>query len=183
VTDLGTVLALGGFFADFGALLVVYVAVSVAVLALLPVTMRFVIRTFGHRVSEPEIKFLLAVLLGLGALATAAGSEAVLPAYVGGLVVAGLFHTDRVLIDRIRSISFALLTPFFFLRAGVLISAPELVSGAGIIALLLGVKLISKAVGVWPTAKLFKIPQRERTYLTLLMSTGLTFGSIAALSV
>jgi glutathione-regulated potassium-efflux system ancillary protein KefC len=64
-------------------------------------------------------------------LATAAGSEAVLPAYVGGLVVAGLFHTDRVLIDRIRSISFALLTPIFFLRAGVLISAPELISGAG----------------------------------------------------
>jgi Kef-type K+ transport system membrane component KefB len=181
VTDLGTVLALGGFFANFGSLLVVFVAVSAAVLALLPTTMRFVIRTFGHRVSEPEIKYLLVVLLGLGALATAAGSEAVLPAYVGGLVVAGLFHSDRVLIDRLRSISFALLTPFFFLRAGVLISAPVLVSGAGVIALLLGVKLVSKAAGVWPTARLFGIPAQERNYLTLLMSTGLTFGSIAAL--
>ena len=181
VTDLGTVLTLGGFFANFGSLLVVFVAVSAAVLALLPATMRFVIRTFGHRVSEPEIKYLLVVLLGLGALATAAGSEAVLPAYVGGLVVAGLFHSGRVLIDRLRSISFALLTPFFFLRAGVLISAPVLVSGAGVIALLLGVKLVSKAAGVWPTARLFGIPAQERNYLTLLMSTGLTFGSIAAL--
>jgi Kef-type K+ transport system membrane component KefB len=132
-------------------------------------------------VSEPEIKLLLVVLLGLGALATAAGSEAVLPAYLAGLVVAGIFLHDRVLIDRIRSISFALLTPFFFLRAGVLISMPALVSGAGVITLLLAVKLVAKGIGVWPTATAFGVPRRERTYLTLLMSTGLTFGSIAAL--
>jgi len=181
VTDLGTVLALGGLFADFGILLLVFVCVSAAVIALLPATTRLVIRTFGHRVSEPEIKFLLVVLLGLGALATAAGSEAVLPAYVAGLVVAGTFLHDRVLIDRMRTIAFALLTPFFFLRAGVLISATALWSGAGVIAALLAVKLGAKAVGVWPTARAFGIPGRERTYLTLLMSTGLTFGSISAL--
>lgn len=181
VTDLGTVLALGGLFANFGLLLIVFVVVSAVVLALLPVTLRFVIRVFGHRVSEPEIKLLLVVLLGLGALATTAGSEAVLPAYVAGLVVAGIFVNDRVLIDRLRTICFALLTPFFFLRAGVLISAPALVKGAGVIAILLFLKLAAKGVGVWPTARLFGIPGRERTYLTLLMATGLTFGSIAAL--
>jgi Kef-type K+ transport system membrane component KefB len=182
VTDLGTVLALGGFFANVGPKLLVFVVVTAVVLAVLPTTLRSVIRTFGHRVSEPEIKFLLAVLLGLGALATAAGSEAVLPAYIAGLVVAGVFTKDRVLIDRMRTICFALLTPFFFLRAGVLISGPALVSGAGVIALLLAVKLTCKAVGVWPAATLFAVPRKERAYLTLLMSTGLTFGSIAALS-
>jgi Kef-type K+ transport system membrane component KefB len=181
VTDLGTVLALGGFFANFGALLVVFVAVSAAVLAVLPVTTRFVIERAGHRVSEPEIKFLLVVLFGLGALAVAAGSEAVLPAYIAGLVIAGVFLHDRILIDRMRSICFALLTPFFFLRAGTLISAPALVSGAGVILALLSVKLLTKGIGVWPTARAFRIPRRERNYLTLLMSTGLTFGSIAAL--
>jgi len=181
VTDLGTVLALGGLFANFGLLLLVFVIVTAAVLVALPATTRLVIRVFGHRVSEPEIKFLLAVLLGLGALATAAGSEAVLPAYLAGLVVAGLFVNDRVLVDRLRSISFAVLTPFFFLRAGALISAPALVSGAGVILALLLVKLASKGVGVWPTAAAFRIAGRERTYLTLLMSTGLTFGSIASL--
>jgi Kef-type K+ transport system membrane component KefB len=181
VTDLGTVLALGGFFANFGALLVVFVAVSAAVLAVLPATTRFVIERAGHRVSEPEIKFLLVVLFGLGALAVAAGSEAVLPAYIAGLVIAGVFLHDRILIDRMRSICFALLTPFFFLRAGTLISAPALVSGAGVILALLSVKLLAKAIGVWPTARAFRIPRRERNYLTLLMSMGLTFGSIAAL--
>jgi Kef-type K+ transport system membrane component KefB len=124
---------------------------------------------------------LLVVLFGLGGLATQAGSEAVLPAYVAGLVVAGVFLHDRVLMDRLRSIAFALLTPFFFLRAGTLISAPALVTGAGVIALLLLVKLVAKLAGVWPVAGVFRLPARERTYTTLLMATGLTFGSIAAL--
>ena len=181
VTDLGTVLALGVLFANFGWLLAVYAVVTVASMFLLPVATRWLIANLGHRVSEPEIKFLLVVLLALGGLATQAGSEAVLPAYLAGLVVAGVFLHDRVLVDRIRSIAFALLTPFFFLRAGTLISASALVKGAGVIAALLGVKLAAKVVGVWPTARAFRLPPRERAYTTLLMATGLTFGSIASL--
>jgi Kef-type K+ transport system membrane component KefB len=181
VTDLGTVLALGGLFATYGWLLLVFVAVTVVTLLVLPRATRYVIDRFGHRVSEPEVKFLLIVLFGLGGLATAAGSEAVLPAYVAGLALAGVFMNDRVLVDRIRSIAFALLTPFFFLHAGLLISAPALVSGAGVIALLFGMKMLTKLLGVWPTASALRIPGRERTYMTLLMATGLTFGSISAL--
>ncbi|MEX1045831.1 MAG: cation:proton antiporter [Actinomycetota bacterium] len=181
VTDLGTVLALGGLFAEAKVILIVFVIVSGLALAVLPAATRLIIRSMGHRVSEPEIKFLLVVLLWLGALATAAGSEAVLPAYLAGLVIAGIFVHDRVLIDRMRSIAFALLTPFFFLRAGLLISFPAVTAGAGVVLLLLVVKVCAKAGGVWPTAKFFGIPRRERSYLTLLMATGLTFGSIAAL--
>jgi len=181
VTDLGTVLALGLLFANYGIALLIFVGVTAAVLPVLPRATRLVIRHFGHRVSEPEIKFLLLVLLGLGALATGGGSEAVLPAYIAGLVVAGIFMHDRVLVDRMRSIAFALLTPFFFLRAGLLISAPALVSGAGVIGLLFAVKMVAKGIGVWPMAAAFSIPRRERNYTTLLMSTGLTFGSISAL--
>jgi len=181
VTDLGTVLALGGLFAQYGWLLAVFAVVTVVALVALPRLIRALIHWAGHRVSEPEIKFLLVVLLALGGLATQAGSEAVLPDYVAGLVVAGVFARDRVLLDRLRVIAFALLTPFFFLRAGTLISASALVSGAGVIALLLCVKLAAKFLGVWPTAAAFRLPRRERAYTTLLMATGLTFGSIAAL--
>jgi Kef-type K+ transport system membrane component KefB len=140
------------------ALLIVFVAVSVVTVVLLPRMLRLAIRYFGGRVCEPEIKLLLVVLFGLGGLATQAGSEAVLPAYVAGLVVAGVF-----------------------LRAGSLISAPALAGGAGIIGLLLLVKLAAKLAGVWPAAAIFKLPPRDRAYTTLLMATGLTFGSIAAL--
>jgi Kef-type K+ transport system membrane component KefB len=181
VTDLGTVLALGGLFATYGWLLLVFVVVCAVTVAVLPRLLRFAVAHFGHRVSEPEIKLLLVLLFGLGGLATQAGSEAVLPAYVAGLVVAGTFLHDRVLMDRLRSIAFALLTPFFFLRAGTLISAPVLVSGAGVIGVLLLVKLAAKFAGVWPAATAFGLPRKERGYTTLLMATGLTFGSIAAL--
>jgi Kef-type K+ transport system membrane component KefB len=147
----------------------------------MPRAVRLVMRTVGGRVSEPEIKFLFLVLLGLGGLASAAGSEAVLPAYLIGLVAAGAFLRDRVIVDRLRTIAFALLTPFFFLRAGLLISFPALVSGAGAILLLFGVKVLTKTAGVWPTSAAFRIARRDRTYITLLMATGLTFGSISAL--
>src|SRR5690242_12554650 len=158
-----------------------FAVLTCALLVVIVPILRYVMRTFSHRVSEPEIKFLLVVLLGLGALATAAGSEAVLPAYVLGLAIAGVFLTDRVLIDRMRTIAFALLTPFFFLRAGLLVSVPALVAGIGLIALLFTTKMVAKIAGVWPVAAAFKVERSDRNYLTLLMATGLTFGSISAL--
>ncbi|MGH7764069.1 MAG: cation:proton antiporter [Candidatus Dormibacteraceae bacterium] len=181
VTDLGTVLALGALFAGFSLLLIVFAAVTAVVLVGVSPGLRIVTRFLGHRVSEPEIKLLFVVLLGLGGLATAAGSEAVLPAYLVGLAVAGVFLGDRLLMDRMRSTAFALLTPFFFLRAGLLISLPALVEGAGVIGLFFMGKMISKLVGVWPVAAAFGIGRRDRNYVTLLMATGLTFGSISAL--
>jgi Kef-type K+ transport system membrane component KefB len=181
VTDLGVVLALGGLFANFDWVLAVFVAVTAGAMWAMPAVTRIVLRTVGGRVSEPEIKFLFLVLFGLGSLATTARSEAVLPAYLIGLVVAGVFVHDRVIVDRLRTIAFALLTPFFFLHAGLLISFPALVSGAGGIALLFLVKMATKGAAVWPTAAAFGLSKRDRAYTTLLMATGLTFGSIAAL--
>lgn len=181
VTDLGTVLALGVLFAGFSLLLAFFiVATAVALIAISP-SLRWIMSKFGHRVSEPEIKLLLLVLMALGGLATAAGSEAVLPAYLVGLAVAGVFLGDRVLMDRMRSIAFALLTPFFFLRAGLLISLPALAGGAGVVAVLFATKMAAKLLGVWPVAAAFGVGRRDRNYITLLMATGLTFGSISAL--
>lgn len=181
VTDLGTVLALGGMFADFNWLLGVFVVVTAAAMWVMPALTRMLLRTVGGRVSEPEIKFLFLVLFGLGGLASSARSEAVLPAYLIGLVVAGVFLRDRVIVDRLRTIAFALLTPFFFIKAGLLVSFPALVAGAGTIALLFAVKMLTKGLAVWPTAAVARLQPRDRTYTTLLMATGLTFGSIAAL--
>ncbi len=181
VTDLGTVLALGALFAGFSLLLVAFALATVLALFAVSPALRWITRTFGHRVSEPEIKFLLLVLLALGALATAAGSEAVLPAYLIGLAAAGAFLGDRVLMDRMRSSAFALLTPFFFLRAGLLISVPAMIGGIGVIVLLFATKIGAKLLGVWPVAAAFGVGRRDRNYITLLMATGLTFGSISAL--
>jgi len=181
VNDFGTVLALGALFADFNGFLVVFVAVLVVSLYFMPRWTRFVIRYLGERLSEPEIKFIFFMLFLLGGFATAAQSEAVLPAYLVGLVIAGVFARDKVLVNRMRSIAFALLTPFYFLKAGLFVSLPAVAGGALLIVALLLVKMVCKAVVVWPSSKAFHLSARESNYTTLLMSTGLTFGTISAL--
>src|SRR5476651_1148316 len=79
------------------------------------------------------------------------------------------------------SLTFGLLTPFYFIRAGAYVSVQALVSGFGVLIVLLAAKMATKFVGVYPITKFFKSPPKEAMYTTLLMSTGLTFGSISAL--
>jgi Kef-type K+ transport system membrane component KefB len=181
VTDFGTVLALGIVFANFNAWLVLFIAVTALVLWYLPRATRLLIKRVGHRVSEPEVKFLFLVLFLLGGLAQVAKSEAVLPAYLVGLVIAGVFVRDRVLMERMRTIAFTLLTPMYFIKAGLYVSLSAVATGALLIAAFLGVKMGSKLIGVWPLTRAFRFDRREGAYTTLLMSTGLTFGTISAL--
>jgi len=181
ITDLGTVVALGLMFAPFTLKTVLFVSVlTVAALALPWITPRF-FRRYGGRPSELEAKFLLFALFGLGALAAWADSEAVLPAYLIGMVLAGTVGKDHVLVRRLRTLTFGLLTPFYFIRAGSYVSLPALIAAPGAFVLMLVVKVASKIAGVYPMTKAFRSPAKEGMYTTLLMSTGLTFGTISAL--
>lgn len=181
VTDLGTVVALGLIFAPFTFKTLVFLGVGVVVFGLLPfVTPRFFAR-YGNRPSELETKFLLLCLIGMGALATWADSEAVLPAYLIGMVLAGTVGKDHILVRRLRTLTFGLLTPFYFIRAGSFVSIPALIAAPFAFIFFLVVKVASKIVGVYPVTKFYKAPNREAAYTTLLMSTGLTFGTISSL--
>jgi len=182
ITDFGTVLALGGLFANFNIWLVVFVVIMSVVLWFMPTWTNYIISRLGAtRVSEPEVKFIFCVLFFLGGLATTAKSEAVLPAYLVGLVVAGVFLRDKTLVHRMRSIAFAMFTPFYFIKAGLYVSLPALLSGLAVIAALLLLKMVTKIAGVWPLARLHYMRKREAAFTTLLMATGLTFGTISAL--
>jgi len=182
ITDFGTVLALGGLFANFNLWLVVFVSVMCVVLWFMPRWTQFIIARLGAtRVSEPEVKFILFILFFLGGLATTAKSEAVLPAYLVGLVVAGVFLRDKTLVHRMRSIAFAVFTPFYFIKAGLYVSLPALGAALAVIGVLLSLKMVTKMVGVFPLARMHYMGKREASYTTLLMATGLTFGTISAL--
>ena len=181
ITDLGTVIALGLMFAPFTVKTGGFVAVLVAAALVLPwLTPRF-FRRFGGRPSEVEAKFLLLALFGLGALAGWADSEAVLPAYLIGMLLAGTVGKDHALIRRLRTLTFGLLTPFYFLRAGAFVSVPALVAAPAAFLVMFSVKVAAKIAGVYPATKLFGSPAKEGMYTTLLMSTGLTFGTISSL--
>lgn len=181
VTDLGTVVALGLIFAPFTMRTLVFLGVGAIVFVILPwLTPRF-FRWYGNRPSELETKFLLLCLLGMGALANWADSEAVLPAYLIGMVLAGTVGKDHALIRRLRTLTFGLLTPFYFIRAGSFVSIPALLAAPSAFIFFLVVKITSKVAGVYPVTRLFGAPRQEGMYTTLLMSTGLTFGTISSL--
>jgi Kef-type K+ transport system membrane component KefB len=181
VNDFGTVLALGIVFANYNWWMIAFAAATAVVLVGLPFLAPWLFARLGSRVSEPQIKFVLLVLFALGGLADTVKSEAVLPAYLIGLALAPVFLKDRELMHRTRVIAFTILTPFYFLKAGSLIRADVLVTSAGLILLYLGVKMVTKFFGILPLTRIFRFDPKEGMYTTLLMSTGLTFGSISAL--
>lgn len=181
INDLGTVLALGIVFAHFDWWLALFGAVTAAALWMLPRFAPWFFTKVGHRVSEPETKFISLVLLGLGGLASVAGSEAVLPAYLVGMALAPAFLADPELPHRMRVIAFTILTPFYFLKAGSLVDFQAVMAAAGLIVVFLAIKMATKFVGILPLTRAFRFERREGMYTTLLMSTGLTFGTISAL--
>jgi Kef-type K+ transport system membrane component KefB len=181
VTDLGTVVALGILFANYNVWLAVFAVITAVVLIITPWFVRWFFGAFSSHVSEPEIKLLFCMLFGLGWLATHANSEAVLPAYLLGIVVAGFFQEHREMVRHLRTATFALLTPFYFLKAGTIVSLPAIASGLVLILVLLAVKVAAKFIGVYPLTSVFRFSRKIGMYTTLLMSTGLTFGSISAL--
>lgn len=181
INDLGTVIALGLIFSPFTLKTLIFVGASVIVFAILPfLTPRF-FKRYGGRVSELEAKYLLFLLFAMGGLAVWSGSEAVLPAYIIGMVLAGTVGKDHVLIRRLRTLTFGLLTPFYFIRAGSFVSVPALVAAPLIFVTLFFAKMLSKVIPLFPTVKTFKYQREEGLYFTLMMSTGLTFGTISAL--
>ena len=182
ITDFGTVLALGTLFANYNLWLLLFVIVTLIALWFMPRWTQAIITRLGAtQVSEPEVKFILFVLFFLGGLATAAKSEAVLPAYLLGLVVAGVFLRDKTLVHRMRSIAFAVFTPSYSIKAGLYVSLPALWTSLLVISAFLTLKMATKIAGVFPLARLHYMKLKEASYTTLLMATGLTFGTISSL--
>ena len=181
VNDLGTVIALGLMFAPFTWRTVVFLGVSVAVFLVLPGLTPRLINHYANRTAAFRTKWVLFILFGLGTLALWAGSEAVLPAYIAGMVLSTALGADQMFIRRLRTVTIGFFSPLYFLRAGSFVSVPALVVAPVPFAVLLLAKVTTKILGLFPIIGLFRNRSDERWYYTLLMSTGLTFGTISAL--
>jgi Kef-type K+ transport system membrane component KefB len=181
VNDLGTVIALGLIFSPFTLKTLLFVVTCAVLFVILPTVTRWFFKKYGGRVSELETKYILFLLFSLGGLAAWAGSEAVLPAYMIGSVLAGTVGKDHALIRRLRTLTFGLLTPFYFIRAGSFVSIPALIAAPATLIILFLAKMASKTAFVFPAVRASKHNGNAGTYYTLMMSTGLTFGTISAL--
>jgi glutathione-regulated potassium-efflux system ancillary protein KefC len=181
VNDLGTVIALGLIFSPFTVKTLIFVGVCIAVFSVLPFLTPWFFKKYGGRVSELEAKYILFLLFALGGLALWAGSEAVLPAYLIGMVLAGTVGKDHSLIRRLRTLTFGFLTPFYFIRAGSFVSVPALLAAPVVLLVLFSAKMLTKIIAVFPAVRFHKYEGAAGAYYTLMMSTGLTFGTISAL--
>jgi glutathione-regulated potassium-efflux system ancillary protein KefC len=181
ITDLGTVVTLGLVFAPFTWKTLLFALLLAAAFVGLPKITPRAYAMFGGKPSEFEAKFLLFCLMGLGALAVWAGSEAVLPAYLIGMALAGSVGRDAALVKRLRAITIGLLTPFYFVRAGYFVSIPTVIMAPFGVVALVAVEIGAKVVSVYPVARGFNSPHKDAMYTTLLMASGLTFGTISAL--
>jgi Kef-type K+ transport system membrane component KefB len=179
ITDLCTVLALSAIFIKPNAWYPLFLAVSVLLVLLLPKIAPWFFGRYGDRVIEPEIKLVFVSLLALMVLADQAQGHAVLPAFILGLVMARHYQQHRLEQSRLRVVAFAFLTPFFFIRGGLNVSLGALAGSLGVLALLFAAKLVPKLGLVFPLARRYARP--HAAYTTLLMSTGLTFGTISSL--
>jgi Kef-type K+ transport system membrane component KefB len=181
INDLGTVLALGLIFSPFTYRTIIFIGVSAATIAALPKITRFLTKVYGNRTAAIRTKWMLAVLFGLGALAYWAGTEAVLPAYVVGMVLAEFAAAEHQWIRRLRTLTTGFFTPFYFIRAGSFVSVPTLLAAPFVFLVLFLGKVVTKILGLYPVIARFRERRKERWYYTLMMSTGLTFGTISAM--
>jgi len=179
VTDIATVIGLTVLFVKPTVWIVPFVLVSIALIVALPRLSPWFFGRYGDRVIEPEVKLVFAALFFLLWLGYRANSQAALPAFLLGLVMSGHYAEHRKEQERMRVVAFAFLTPFFFFKGGMSVSASALWANLGILLLLFVGKLVPKFGGVYPLARRFASPYAAFT--TLLMSTGLTFGTITAL--
>jgi Kef-type K+ transport system membrane component KefB len=179
VTDLCTALALSAIFIKPNLWFPVFLVVSLALVLALPRVAPWFFGRYGDRVIEPEIKLVFVCLLALMVLADASNGHAVLPAFVLGLVMSRHYAEHREEQKRLRVVAFAFLTPFFFLKGGLNVSLGAVVSNLGLLGVLLAAKMLPKLGLIYPLAQ--RADRRHGTFTTLLMSTGLTFGTISSL--
>lgn len=181
VNDLGTVIGLGLIFAPFTYKTLIFIAVTVLLIVILPAVTDFLIRHFAYKTAAIRTKWILFILFSTGVLALWSGSEPVLPAYIIGMVLAKTMEMDNFFVRRLRTMTIGFLTPIYFLRAGSLMSLSSIIAAPMIFVALFAGKITFKIFGLYPVINRFKKHKKEKWYYTLLMSTGLTFGTISAL--
>ena len=179
VTDLCTALALSAIFIKPNLWFPVFLAVSLLLIVVLPRVAPWFFGRYGDRVIEPEIKLVFLCLLVLMVLADESNGHAVLPAFVLGLVMSRHYQEHREEQKRLRVVAFALLTPIFFIKGGMNVSLGAVARNLGLLAVLLAAKMLPKVGFIYPLAR--RADRRHATFTTLLMSTGLTFGTISSL--
>lgn len=179
VTDLGTALALSLVFAEFDIYTLLFALFFIFIIFVIPKISPFLFKRYGERVIEPEIKFLFFIFFLFIYVSKIGSIHAILPAFIAGLVLSKYFNVNRLLQRKLRIIAFGMITPFFFINSGMNISLRMLYQHFGLFIVLFALKQFTKIMGIYPLAR--RYVKKEAMFTTLLMSTGLTMGTISSM--
>lgn len=156
-----------------------FIFASIVILIGLPKLYPIIVKKFGNKVVEPELKFLFLCLFILEWLGSAGNNQPGLPVFFLGLLLSPFLTKNEALRKKMRTVAFAMVTPFFFFQGGLNVDLRYVWAGIGVFIVFLLIKLATKFIGVYPFAK--KYHGANSMFTTLLMSTGLTFGTISSL--
>ena len=178
VNDILTLMGINFVQTSFDIVTIAFVVFMLALIPIVPWMLRKVVQNYGKRTVELELRFVLAILLAISFFADQASLHAVFGAFILGLLFANSMQQHQDVLSKMRTVTFSLLAPSFFIRAGMLIALPAVVANILLVVGLLGTKLASKFIGVYALCKKW-IPEAAM-FSTMLFSTGLTVGTIVA---
>ena len=180
VTDMFTILALSIIFIKPDLYTILFIAISIAVIVLATKYSKYIFQhsKLKNKVIEPEIKYIFILLVVFMYFAAIGNGQAVLHAFVLGLLMSKELAKNKELMVRLRTVAYAVITPIFFIVGGLKISFTLILASISLFVILFAIKIITKFLGVYFLANKY-IPNGSM-YTTLLMSTGLTFGTIAS---
>ncbi len=184
ITDMGTALALSVLFLKPTLYTAIFISVSLNVIFFADKFSQYMFTNprFKNKIIEPEIKYVFVLLLAFIYFANLGDGHAVLPAFVLGLLMSRHIKESaetRMVMNRLRTVAYASITPIFFIVSGLKLSIPLIVASLGLFVAFFALKIVAKFIGVYFFARKF-IPEGS-VYTTLLMSTGLTFGTISSM--
>lgn len=184
ITDMWTALTLSIIFIKPTLYTLLFVFISVFLIIIFYKFSIYILRNprWANKINEPEIKFIFFILFAFIYFAKLGEGHAVLPAFILGLIMSKHFYEQRktvVVRNKLRTVAYAIVTPLFFIVGGMHISYKLIIASIGLFLVLFAVKMIMKFIGVYILAK--KYIQNGSMYTTLLMCTGLTFGTISSL--
>lgn len=176
VNDIMTLIGINILSPSFNLYTLLFFAIILSMILIIPRMLKYVFIKYGRRSVEIELRLILALILGVALIADVGKLHAVFGVFLLGFLFANSIQKYDEIRSKMRTITFALLSPAFFIKAGLLISLPTVANNIALVLGILAAKLLSKFAGTYLLCKKW-IPEGA-AFSTLMFSTGLTVGII-----
>lgn len=175
--DLLGMIALSVLFSEITIFTIAIIIVFAVFSFFVPYLGKRMFRYYKGNVVEFEFKIILFLILGIGISAEAMGIEAVIFAFVLGMITSGFIVEHVKLWDKLRGITFGFLAPIFFFKAGTGIDIASLHENIWMMLLLCIICFSSKFIGTYISSK--KYIREQASFVATIFNSRLSLGIVA----